>query len=333
MSAITLPGAAILVTGANGFIGGHLCEHLQQAGAQVRGLVRSLPRATWLADQGISLIEGGLDEPAVLARAVDGCAAVIHTAAWTGVPDDPALGEAVNVTGAEAVLQAALTAGVARVIHFSSVAVYGVNASPLIDETAATPLVGQAYPDSKIRAEAVVRRLAAAGLDTVIVRPASTYGPRGTAWTVGPVEQIKSGRLRLLAGGRGLVNLGYIDNVVQGTLQALTAAAAAGQTYNLCDGQAIPFHEFYGYYARMMGISRLPSVPAWAGKLVISPPGRWARRLLGRQATGRWSLHYLQNSSRFAITKAQRELGYAPTIDVAEGMRRTEAWLRQTGVI
>ncbi|MFZ2517884.1 MAG: NAD-dependent epimerase/dehydratase family protein, partial [Anaerolineae bacterium] len=183
MSAITLPGAQILVTGANGFIGGHLCEHLQQAGAQVRGLVRSLPRAAWLADQGISLIEGGLDEPAVLARAVDGCAAVIHTAAWTGVPDDPALGEAVNVTGAEAVLQAALTAGVARVIHFSSVAVYGVNASPLIDETASTPLVGQAYPDSKIHAEAVVRRLAAAGLDTVIVRPASTYGPRGTAWT------------------------------------------------------------------------------------------------------------------------------------------------------
>lgn len=333
MSLVTLPGAHILVTGANGFIGGHLCEQLRAAGAQVRGLVRSAPRAAWLAEQGISLVEGELTDAAALARATAGCAAVIHTAAWTGAPDDPALGEAVNVAGTEAVLHAAAAAQVARVIYFSSVAVYGVNASAVIDETAATPLVGQAYPDSKIRAEAVVRRWAASGLDAVIVRPASTYGPRGGAWTIAPVEQIKAGRLRLLADGRGLVNLGYIDNVVAGTLLALTSAAAAGQTYNLCDGQTMPFHQFYGYYAAMVGVSRLPSVPAWAGKLVISPPGRWARRLLGRQAAGPWSLHYLLNTSRFAIDKAQRELGYAPAIDAAEGMRRTEVWLRQAAVI
>lgn len=104
--------------------------------------------AAWLADQGITLIEGSLDDPAALTRALTGCAAVIHCAAWTGAPDDPTLGEAVNVAGTEAVLQAA--AGVTRVIYFSSVAVYGLNASPLIDESAPTPLVGQAYPDSKI---------------------------------------------------------------------------------------------------------------------------------------------------------------------------------------
>ena len=333
MSAVSLAGANILVTGASGFIGGHLCEQLQQAGAAVRGLVRSAPRAAWLADQGITLIEGSLDDPAALARALSGCAAVIHCAAWTGAPDDPTLGEAVNVAGTEAVLQAAAAAGAARVIYVSSVAVYGLNASPLIDESAPTPLVGQAYPDSKIRAEGVVQRWRDRGLDVVIVRPASTYGPRGTAWTITPVEQIKRGRLRLLAGGGGLVNLGYVDNVVAGMRLALTAPAAANQTYNLCDGQTLSFHDFYGCYARMLGVSQLPSVPAWAGKLVISPPGRWAQRLLGRQTAGPWSLHYLLNTSRFTIDKAQRQLGYAPTIDVAEGMRRTEVWLRQAGII
>ena len=75
MSAVTLPGAHILVTGANGFIGGHLCEHLREAGAQVRGFVRSAARAQWLAAQGISLVEGDLTDAAALARAAAGCAA------------------------------------------------------------------------------------------------------------------------------------------------------------------------------------------------------------------------------------------------------------------
>lgn len=333
MSAITLPGAAILVTGASGFIGGHLCEALLRAGAEVRALVRNPDRAGWLADQGVRLITGALTDGAALARALDGCAAVIHAAAWTGGPGDEAVGIKVNVHGTAAVLQAAQAAGVARTLFFSSVAVYGVNRSPVIEENAPTPLVGQAYPDSKIQAEAMARRLAAHGLDVVILRPASTYGPRGTAWTVGPVEQIKRGRLRLLDGGRGLVNLGYIENVTAGALLALTVPAAAGRTYNLCDGQVIPFREFYGYYARMVGVTHLPSAPAWAGRLAILPPTRWLRRLLGRPSAGRWSLHYLLNTSRFSIAKAQRELGYAPTVDVAEGMRRSEAWLRETGVI
>ena len=83
----------------------------------------------------------------------------------------------------------------------------------------------------------------------------------------------------------------------------------------------------------MCGLSRVHRGPRWGGKRGIARPGRWPRRLRGRQAAGRGSLHYLRNTSRFAIDKAQRELGYTPAIDVAEGMRRTEVWLRQARVI
>lgn len=330
---MSLAGASVLVTGASGFIGSHICERLLELDVTVRAMVRDPARATWLADQGIEVVPGDLGDVSTLHQAAAGCQAVIHTAAWTGTPDDPALGETVNVAGTEAVLTAAAAAGVARVIFFSSVAVYGINDAPVIDETAATPLVGQAYPDSKIRAEAVVRRFASQGLDTVILRPASTYGPRGTAWTLNPLEQIRRGRLRLLGGGRGLVNLGYIDNVVDGTLLALTQPQAAGQTYNLCDGVAITFREFYGYYARMLGKRRIPSVPGWVGHLAVSPGGRWLRRAAGRPDAGRWSLHYLQNRSCFSIDKLQHELGFRPYIAVDEGMKRTQVWLQAHGYL
>lgn len=329
----SLAGCRILVTGANGFIGGHVSERLLELDVAVRGLVRDPTRATWLAEQGIELIRGELGDTSTLRQAVAGCTAVIHTAAWTGTPDAPALGDTINVAGTEAVLTAAAAAGVKRFIFFSSVAVYGVNDAPVIDETAATPLVGQAYPDSKIRAEAVVRHWASQGLDTVILRPASTYGPRGTAWTLNPLEQIRRGRLRLLGGGRGLVNLGYIDNVVDGTLLALTQPQAAGQTYNLCDGVTIPFRDFYGYYARMLGKRRIPNVPWWVGRLAVSYPGRWLRRTAGRPDAGRWSLHYLMNRSRFSIDKLQRDLGFQPYISVDEGMKRTQAWLQAHGYL
>lgn len=330
---MSLAGTAILVTGASGFIGSHICERLLELDVTVRALVRDPARATWLADQGIELVPGDLGDASALHQAAAGCHAVIHTAAWTGTPDEPALGDAVNVAGTEAVLTAAAAAGVNRFIFFSSVAVYGVNDAPVIDETAATPLVGQAYPDSKIRAEAVVRRFASQGLDTVILRPASTYGPRGSAWTLNPLEQIRRGRLRLLGGGHGLVNLGYIDNVVDGTLLALTEPSAAGQTYNLCDGVAITFREFYGYYARMLGKRRIASVPGWVGRLAVSPAGRWLRRAAGRPDAGPWSLHYLQNRSRFSIDKLQHELGFRPYISADEGMKRTQVWLQAHGYL
>ena len=192
-----------------------------------------------------------------------------------------------------------------------------------------TPPVGQLYPDSKIAAEALVR---ASSLPWVIVRPASTYGPRGGAWTIGPIEQIKAGRLVLLGKDTGLVTTGYIDNVVDGLLLTLAHPAAVGETFNLCDDRAVTFREFYLAYARMLGKDSLPTVPGWFATLARTAPASLARRILGRPTIGPWSLHFRRNPSQFSVAKAERVLGYAPAVDFAEGMRRTEAWLRVGGL-
>lgn len=322
------------ITGITGFIGGHLAERLLATGARVRGLARNPESAARLARLGAEIVPGSLLDRSALERTAAGCDVLLHTAAWTGGPelsDDEAW--ATNVTATEWLLEEAGRAGASRFVYFSSVAVYGVNSAEVLDETAATPSVGQLYPDSKIAAEARVRHAQAAGLAATIMRPACTYGPRGAAWTVGPIEQIKSGRLVLLGRDQGLVNTGYVDNVVDGVLLALDSPAAAGETFNLCDGSAVTYREFYLRYAAMLGKGTLPGVPAWLAKGAMSPPGKALRRLTGRPAVGPWSYHFRFNPSRFSIDKARRLLGYEPRVDFREGMRRTEDWLRTSGYL
>jgi 2-alkyl-3-oxoalkanoate reductase len=321
----------ILITGITGFIAGHLAERLLTEGISVCGTARRPDAAGWLAAQGAQIVEANLLDPASLTRAAAGCRAVVHAAAWTGGPElPPEAGYRVNVEGTANVLAATQAAGIERFVYISSVAVYGVNSAPLVDESMPTPPVGQAYSDSKIEAETLVR---GSGLPYVIIRPASTYGPRGTAWTVGPIEQIKRGTLVLLGRDTGLVTPGYIDNVVNGLMLTLSHPAALGQAFNLCDDRAVTFREFYLAYARMLGKKSLPTVPGWFAGLARSGPGRLTRRLAGRPEVGPWSLHFRCNPSQFSVVKARRLLGYAPRVDFAEGMRRTEAQLRAAGYL
>ena len=323
--------APVFVTGVNGFIAGHLAERLRAAGVPVCGLARRPEAAAWLAAQGVEVRAGDLSDFAALTAALEGCRSVVHAAAWTG---GPGLGAEraweTNVAGTAHVLAAARAARVERFVYISSVAVYGLNRAPLIDESMPTLPVGQLYPDSKITAEAEVR---AAGLPYVIVRPASTYGPRGDAWTLGPIEDIRRGRLVLLGQDRGLVTPGYIDNVIDGLLLTLGHPAALGETFNLCDDRAVTFREFYLAYARMLHRDRLPAVPGWLARLSRTAPAGWARRLLGRRPIGPWSLHFRLNPSQFSIERVHRLLGYRPAVEFAEGMRRTETWLREAGYL
>src|SRR5450759_782550 len=279
--------APVFITGVNGFIAGHLAERLRAAGVPVCGLARRPEAAVWLAAQGVEVRAGDLSDFAALTAALEGCRSVVHAAAWTG---GPGLGAEraweTNVDGTAHVLAAARAARVERFVYISSVAVYGLNRAPLIDESMPTLPVGQLYPDSKITAEAEVR---AAGLPYVIVRPASTYGPRGDAWTLGPIEDIRRGRLVLLGQHRGLDTPGYSDNVIDGLLLTLGHPAALGETCNLCDDRAVTFREFYLAYARMLHRDRLPAVPGWLARLSRTAPAGWARRLLGRRPVGPWS--------------------------------------------
>ena len=276
----------VLITGVTGFIASHLAERLLAEDIPVRGTARQPESARLVSrSRGVEVVQADLLDAESLRRAADDCSAVVHAAAWTGGPElSPDMAWRTNVEGTANVLAAAESAGVERFVYISSVAVYGVNRAPLIDEAMPTPPVGQLYPDSKIAAEALVR---ASSLPWVIVRPASTYGPRGGVWTVGPIEQIKAGRLVLLGKDAGLVTTGYIDNMVDGLLLTLAHPAGVGETFNLCDDRTVTFREFYLAYARMLGKDNLPTVPGWFATLAWTAPASLARRILGRPTMAR----------------------------------------------
>ena len=320
----------ILVTGATGFIGSWVARALAEEGATVRVLVRTPAQAEAQAERGFVPVLGDLGTVGedALSAAVTGCQRVVHCAAWTGEAAQADQGWAINVDGARRLVDVAAQAGVARFLFVSSVAVYGLNAAPVIDESAPLAPVGQLYPDSKIAAEEVVRT---GGVPWTIVRPASTFGPGGSAWSLRPIELIRANRLRLLGRDDGLVNPGYIENFVPGLLAALSAPQAEGEIFNLCDGYTVTYRDWYLRHARMVGRDRLPSLPGAVLLLARTPLADLARRLLGRPAIGPWSVHFRRNPSRFSIDKARRLLAYDPRIDFETAMQRTESWLRVAG--
>ena len=130
-----IQGKTALVTGATGFIGGHLARRLQtQEGVQVRALVRSPQKAAPLADLGVEIIPGDITDPEAVREATRGADIVYHAAAWADEQGDRDAVWAVNVDGTQYMLDAAIAEGVTRFIHLSSCAVYGSLQQLDIDE-------------------------------------------------------------------------------------------------------------------------------------------------------------------------------------------------------
>lgn len=324
-----------LITGATGFIGGRLAERLAvEEGVQVRALARQPAKAERLADMGIEVVRGDITDPDSLKTALAGCQLVFHAAAWVSEGGSKDEVWAVNVTGTQNVVEAALAAGVERFVHVSSCAVYGSLQQYDIDETTPTRMRGNLYGDSKVAAETVVfEAYREQKLPVVVARVSQVYGPGSKQFTIRPVEVIKAGKMVLIDGGRHLCKPIYIDNLVDGLILCAKAEAALGEAINLTDGPPVPWREFFGAYGRMFGIKTFPSAPfalAW----LIGYYNEIKASLRGEKARlNRSAVQTLRSRNSFSNQKARRLLGWEPKIDLAQGMQLTEDWLRTEGYL
>jgi UDP-glucose 4-epimerase len=316
----------VLITGVNGFVGSHLAERLLKENIEVVGLCRRSDEMKWLEEKGLKIVKGDILSWYEISDKIDGCDIIIHTAGWSGGKSvSNELAWKTNVVGTANMLELAKEKGIKKFIYISSVAVYGMNNSLIIDETSSTPTINELYTDSKIASENLVKT---SGLPYVIIRPGCIYGPRGEGWTIAVINQIKSG-FKLLGKDAGLINLVFINNFIDGILLAIVNNEALNNTFNINDGYVISYKLFYSTFASMLGIKKLPSVPEWRVQLSKSKFFSILRILLKMPSMKQYVTHFRFNKSEFSISKAKEILHYNPQISFEKGISLTEKWLKQ----
>ncbi|HJU19778.1 MAG TPA: hopanoid-associated sugar epimerase [Stellaceae bacterium] len=329
-----IPGEC-LVTGATGFVGSAVARALLRAGHQVRVLARPRGDRRNLAGLPVRVAEGDLADAASLTRAVAGCRYLFHVAAdyrlW--VPDPEPMFRA-NVAGTRDLMQAALAAGVERVVHTSSVATLGFVPDGVADEE--TPsreedMIGP-YKRSKFQAEAVVRGLVAErGLPAVIVNPSTPVGP-------GDVKPTPTGRL-ILEAARGHVpgfvdtglNIVHVDDVAAGHLAA-AERGRVGERYIL-GGENMALAEILAEVARCVGRPPPRLKIPYAVALPVAFGAELAARATGREPfVTRDGVRMSRKTMYFASAKAARELDYRAR-PAREAIADAVAWFKASGYL
>ena len=344
----------VLVTGAGGFIGGRAVEILHATGRwRVVGGLRRWSSGARIGRFPVDLTLCDVTSPASVRSAMNGVSHVVHCAVG---------GRDVTVEGTRNVLEAARTAGVQRLVHVSTIDVYGGEDGEM-RETQPLRRTGALYGDTKIEAEEACQA-AAAGLNISIIRPTIVYGPFSNLWTVEFAERLQRRPWTLpRERASGVCNAVYVDDVVQGILLGLDHPAAVGQAFNINGAEAPTWFEYFTALNQHMGLPPIEAesstrafLHAWVTK-PIRDGAKFALRRFKPQITALYQRSALAKkamkrteamlraaptpgefrlygrSATYPITKAQQLLGYRPRFPLDEGLRLSAAWLRHHGYI
>jgi nucleoside-diphosphate-sugar epimerase len=323
----------VLITGASGFLGGHVADLLTARGDSVRALVRRTSNRKHLEKlRNVEFVEGGIEEIDRVRDAIDGVDAIVHAA---GIVKARSTDEffAVNVGGTSNVIQAARSRGRTgkRFVFVSSLVACGPSADGLpIPGDQETP--DNAYGRSKLAAEKVV--LSAKGdLHVVILRPGAIYGPRdGEIFEV--FRSIQRGLLPLVADGVAKGSWVYATDCAEACLRAIEADVPSGSVYFVDDGCGpLTQKQLFADAERAMGRRafvrpNLPIAVLMGVARGIEVFGRLTNRpvMLTREKASMLLQHWVCSSE-----KTQRELGWEPKVPWEEGVVRAVTWYRDNG--
>lgn len=324
----SLKDKRVLVTGATGFIGGYTARRLHQEGAQVFALERTSGKGNELRKAGITVIEGDITDFDHMAEIISqDINVVMHIAAWLS-GDNRKDAHQVNVTATQKLAEFSAQADVARFVYTSSIAVYGPHGDADVTENTPLKLYGDPYGDSKILSERVLHEVSGkTGSKYAIVRPGMVYGPGSRGWTARIAKWAKAGRLPFPDNGAATAYPIYIDNLVDLLLLCAEHNAAVGQTYNGVDDGPVTLADFMGAYMQMVPTTRALRFPCWMYQL--------AGRVINPFTTRNYIYIASQLCSHGQVLndKAKRELGWEPVVSLNEGLKRSELWLREEGIL
>lgn len=323
----------VLVTGTTGFAGSHLARTLALRGHQVRAFQRDAARKPDVPGiPSIDVAIGDLRDPAALARAVEGIDVVYHIAAiyrQAGVARDAY--RAVNATAVGQLVEAAASAGVRRVVHCSTVGVHGDIEHPQANEDA--PLKpGDIYQETKLEGEQLARDAGARrGIEVTIVRPSGIYGP-GDRRLLKLFRGVARRRWITLGRGKIYYHLTYIDDLVEGFRLCGEHPSAANQTYILAGGEVTTLNDLVAMVADVAGVP-VPTVhlPAWPFSIAGAACEAVCAPLGLEPPLYRRRVDFFTKSRAFDISRARRDVGYAPQVRLHDGITRTIEWYRAHG--
>jgi nucleoside-diphosphate-sugar epimerase len=319
----------VLVTGATGFVGRPLVRALLARGDRVRALGRNDAVCAELAAAGADVVRADLRDAAAVEGACQGVDAVCHVGALSAPWGRAADFQAVNVGGTAHVLAGCRRHRVRRCVYVSSPSV-AFDGRDQVEATETVPYPRHflsVYSLTKKRGEDLMRRAAGAGLEAVILRPKAIFGPGDAALLPRLLAAARRGRLPQIGDGRNLVDLTYVDNVVDALIRSLDTPKTGG-TYTITNGEHVPLWDLVRTVLRHQGLSdRLRALPyrlVWALALAME-----ARATLfgGEPLLTRYTTAILARTQTYNIEAARRDLGYVPRVSVAEGVERTLAAL------
>jgi dihydroflavonol-4-reductase len=305
----------VLVTGASGFVGSALARHLAAKGFALRLSVRQSSKRDNLSGLAAEVVTADMRDAAAMTKAMAGARYVFHVAAdyrlWARDPEEIVRN---NLDGTRAVMEAALAAGVERIVYTSSVATLkphddGTPADETSRHTEKTAI--GAYKRSKVVAERLVERMVVErGLPAILVSPSTPIGPRDIKPTPTGRVIVEAALGKIPAFIDTGLNLVHVDDVAAGHLLALERGRI-GESYIL-GGQDVEFRDLVGAIAQMagrrapkIGLPRRPLFPlAYAAEAIA--------RLTGKEPfITADALRMAKYRMFFSSAKAQRELGYS----------------------
>ena len=323
-----------LITGATGFLGGALTRRLHGMSWDVTALGRNASRLDQLESGGIHTLPLDLKDKSAMAAACKGQEIVFHCAAFPSPWGNFEKFYQANVIGTRNVIRGCEEHKVKRLVYVSTPSLYfGYSSRMNVKETDALPEPVSNYAATKILAEQEVDQAFAKGLPTITIRPRGIFGPEDTVISPRLIPRLQSGRLPLIGDGENVVDLTYIENVVDALLLcAKSPTNTLGKKYNISNGEPIKLWDWLKKICDELDF-QFPKIkisyPVAHGLAAALEAACTLIPTHPEPPLTRMAVNMIANSTTLDITAAQRDLGYSPHVSMDEGFYKFMEWWKE----
>lgn len=315
----------VLVTGATGFLGKYVVEELVEHGYQVRAFGRNRAIGQSLVNASVTFIQGDLTNQEDLTKACQEMDMVVHAGALSTVWGPWEDFYQTNVLGTKHVLEACREAKIERLVYVSSPSIYAAPRDQLDIKESDAPQENRLnnYIRSKLASEKLFKDYP--DVSSVILRPRGLFGIGDTSILPRVLNLSQKIGIPLIGDGRQLMDMTCVENVALAIRLALETPQAAGEVYNITNGEPRAFRNLIEETLRGLGYPiRYRNIPAPLVSVISSSLECIYKslKLKGEPALTRYTYYLLRYSQTLDISKAERDLGYRPKITISEGIEQ-----------